>query len=82
MGETKYDFMSQITSVFGSGQSRSVALTGNIHDLFFSPFSQSSSDGAYKPLLEYLLTRWMKDTKFIKIVYEFNQPVKFIDAED
>lgn len=83
----KYDFMIQTIRVLNSGQSKSVVLTGNIYDLFFSSSQKDSSkgeslDGEYTPLLEYFLSRWEKNSRFIKIVYGFNQPVKFVDEEN
>lgn len=85
MKKIKYDFMSQLVHIFSSGQSKSVTLTGNIKDLFYSPAQDDKSDngiGEYMPLLEFLLSRWMSNPNFIKIVYEFNKPVKFLDKED
>jgi len=84
MKKIKHHFMSRITNILNSGQSKSVALTGNINDLFLSS-SPDSSDSGYTPFLEYLLARWMQQPHYIKVVCEFNKRVEIIgekgDAE-
>jgi len=81
MKQVSYEFMSKIIHILNSGQSKSIALTGNVNDLFFSP-SQDSSDGEYTPLLEFLLAKWMQTSHYIKIVCEFNKPVQILDQGD
>lgn len=78
--EVNYGFMKKIVRILNAGQSRIVALTGNIFDLFFS-----SSENNYVPIISFLLSRWDKpeiNSRFIKVVYELNGPVRFLLNED
>lgn len=71
-------WLSQLTKIVNTGQSRSIILTGNIHDLFF--------DGQkYVPLLEFMQVKLAVptsgDTKGItQVVYQINRPVR-IDGD-
>ena len=69
-----YEFYSRYARILNSKQSRSVVLSGNIHDLF------SPGDGKYVPLLEFLLVR-SKTDKNIQVVYELNGPIRISDNE-
>ena len=78
--EVSYSFLSKLGRTLNAGQSKVVALTGNILDLFFS-----NQENDYVPLTNFLLSSW--DTPemnkwFIKVVFELNKPVKFLKAEE
>ena len=59
--------------LINSGTSRSLVLSGNIHDLFFL---REKDDADYIPLVPFLIRSWDIDG-FILIVYELNGPIRF-----
>ena len=59
--------------LINSGTSRSLVLSGNIHDLFFI---REKDDADYIPLVPFLTRSWDIDG-FILIVYELNGPIRF-----
>ena len=59
--------------LINSGTSRSLVLSGNIHDLFFK---REEDDTDYIPLVPFLTHSWDIDG-FILIVYELNGPIRF-----
>lgn len=74
MSDDVPSFIRSAGRVLNSGQSRTLLLTGNIHDLYRS----RTSDGiAYLPLMEFLVGRWDLED-FIIVVYELNGPIRFL----
>ncbi len=64
--------------LINSGTSRSLVLSGNIHDLFFIREGENTD---YIPLVPFLTCSW-DIPGFILIVYELNGPIRFSqDAE-
>ena len=64
--------------LINSGTSRSLVLSGNIHDLFFI---REGDNTDYIPLVPFLTRSW-DIPGFILIVYELNGPIRFAkDAE-
>ena len=64
--------------LINSGTSRSLVLSGNIHDLFFI---RQEDNTDYIPLVPFLTQSW-DIPGFILIVYELNGPIRFAnDAE-
>ena len=59
--------------LINSGTSRSLVLSGNIHDLFFV---RDGEDTDYIPLVPFLNRSW-DIPGFILIVYELNGPIRF-----
>ena len=59
--------------LINSGTSRSLVLSGNIHDLFFR---REEDDTDYIPLVPFLSRSW-DIPGFILIVYELNGPIRF-----
>lgn len=59
--------------LINSGTSRSLVLSGNVHDLFFI---RDGEDTDYIPLVPFLTQSW-KIPGFILIVYELNGPIRF-----
>ena len=59
--------------LINSGTSRSLVLSGNIHDLFFI---REGEDTDYIPLVPFLTRSW-DIPGFILIVYELNGPIRF-----
>ena len=59
--------------LINSGTSRSLVLSGNIHDLFFV---RDGDDTDYIPLVPFLNRSW-DIPGFILIVYELNGPIRF-----
>ena len=59
--------------LINSGTSRSLVLSGNIHDLFFV---RDGDDTDYIPLVPFLARSW-DIPGFILIVYELNGPIRF-----
>lgn len=74
------NFLTKLTNVINTGQSRSVILSGDIHDLFF--------DGTnYVPLIDLLISRYkVKSTDCQKgitqIVFRNNNPITVIGTEN
>ena len=59
--------------LINSGTSRSLVLSGNIHDLFFI---REGDNADYIPLIPFLSRSW-DISGFILIVYELNGPIRF-----
>ncbi len=59
--------------LINSGTSRSLVLSGNIHDLFFLRDADSTD---YIPLIPFLTRSW-DIPGFVLIVYELNGPIRF-----
>lgn len=71
-------FLRQAGRLLNSGQSRTLLLTGNIHDLFGL---QADSRRDYLPLLPFLSAHWaLPDV--ILVVYELNGPIQFAREGD
>lgn len=68
-----YDFFTRFARIVNSGQSRSVVLCGNIHDLFW--------DGEkYVPLIPFLCKKAKAD-RVIQLVYELNGPIRIAEPD-
>ncbi len=68
-----YGFFTQLARTLNSGQSRSVLLYGDVHDLFF--------DGEdYVPLVPFLTKKCAVDG-IIQLVYELNGPIRTVPAD-
>ena len=61
-----------------SGQTRTLLLTGNIHDLFHL---HSGEEAEYVPLLNLLLQTWNVPGRIL-LIYELNGPIRFLTEED
>ena len=70
MKDPRYDFVKDAGRIINSGQSRSLVLTGNITDLFYS---HGDDEGAYVPLVELLVDKWSIKGSLL-VVYELNGP--------
>ncbi|MEL6898324.1 MAG: ATP-binding protein, partial [Planctomycetota bacterium] len=66
-------FFSELARTLNSGQSRSVVLHGNVHDLFWN-------GDTYVPLIRYLHGK-TNVGGLIRIVYELNGPIR-VEADD
>ena len=64
--------------LINSGTSRSLVLSGNIHDLFFIRQEENTD---YVPLVPFLTRSW-NIPGFILIVYELNGPIRFAQETD
>ena len=64
--------------LINSGTSRSLVLSGNIHDLFFLKEEETTD---YIPLVPFLTRSW-DIPGFILIVYELNGPIRFAQAAE
>ena len=73
-----YPFLKEAGLLINSGTSRSLALSGNIHDLFFA---RDGEDTDYIPLVPFLTRSW-DIPGFILIVYELNGPIRFAKAAE
>jgi hypothetical protein len=74
MSDLKYDFFTRLAEVFNSDQSRSVILSGNVYDLYFT-----GQD--YVPLIPFVAQKSATDG-LIRLVYELNGPIRVLDAPD
>ena len=72
-------FFTKLAGIVNAGQSRSVILSGAVHDLFFSP--TADADGAYVPLVDYLCDRCAVPGMLI-LVYEVNGPIRLLGGGD
>ena len=52
-----YPFFARAARILNSGQSKSILLCGNVHDLFFVP-GKGGAEEAYEPLVRFLQSRW------------------------
>ena len=64
--------------LINSGTSRSLVLSGNIHDLFFM---RDGDNTDYIPLIPFLTCSW-DIPGFILIVYELNGPIRFAQESE
>lgn len=71
-----YEFFSRLARILNSGQSRSVLLCGNVHDLYRS----SSTDAGYVPLIQYLGER-CNLPGIVLLVYELNGPIRVLNHD-
>ena len=78
MKELSYDFVKDAGRIVNSGQSRSLVLTGNIADVFYS----HTDDGDdYVPLVDLLVNKWSVKGALL-VIYELNGPLRFLDKTD
>ena len=82
-----YTFLSEACKLINTGISRSLILSGNIHDLFFAIDTMSDTSqknnpsGEYLPLVPFLRQKWDVNG-FILLVYELNGPIRFSSESD
>lgn len=79
-----YAFFRQMARIINSGQSRSVLMVGNVHDLFYIPSASSCTNsgvGEFAPLANFLIDR-CRVAGLILMVYELNGPIRFVDPAD
>lgn len=83
MIDPKFDhpFRDRATRILNSGQSQSIVLSGNVHDLFYRPGATEDDKGEYVGLTEYLINKWGKEN-VIPIVYEPNRFIRFRTEAD
>jgi len=74
----KYDFYTDVARIINAGQSRSVLLTGNVHDLFFS---SGKGGGEYATLLQFLCEKCQVEGVTI-LVYELNGPIRLFSGAE
>ena len=67
-------FYSTLADILNSGQSRSVILNGNVHDLF-------CDNEEYEPLVPFLCRKSATD-RLTRIVYEQNGPIRILSEQD
>jgi len=69
-----YPFYTQLAGILNSDQARSIIVSGNVYDLFFT-------GQQYEPLLQFLSEKSQTRGLF-RIVYELNGPVRILDDRD
>ncbi|MEK9864131.1 MAG: hypothetical protein VW804_13335, partial [Verrucomicrobiota bacterium] len=74
MSQESPSFLKQVGRMLNAGQTRTVALTGNIHDLFYQ---KQGEEEDYVSLLPFLLHHWDLP-HFMLLVYELNGPIRFL----
>jgi len=72
------DFLRNAGRILNSGQSRTLLLSGNLHDLF--PLSQPTGL-EYVPIISFLAASWNLPDAIV-IIYELNAPVRFLREGD
>jgi hypothetical protein len=82
-----YDFFTDLARIINSGQSRSVLVTGNVHDLFLRSAEKPARDGAagaageYVPLIQFLCAK--SSVKGLSLlIYELNGPIRMLAEDD
>ena len=73
-----YAFRTEAGMLINSGTSRSLVLSGNIHDFFFI---REENNTDYIPLVPFLNRSW-DIPGFILIVYELNGPIRFAQESE
>jgi hypothetical protein len=73
-----YEFLRQAGRALNAGQTRTLLLTGNIHDLFCLDAADSTE---YVPLVWYLFRRWSVPGRIL-VTYELNGPIRFASDAD
>jgi hypothetical protein len=77
-GSDEYPFLTALGRTIASGSSRAVVLTGNVQDLFRL---EGDGSAAYVPLLN-LLSKRLDVDRYVPVVWELNQPVRFLGEAD
>jgi hypothetical protein len=78
MRNLEYDFLKDAGRILNAGVSRTLTLSGGIHDLFFCP--NENGDGEYVPLMDFLASKWNVGGRIL-LVYELNGPIRFSSEE-
>lgn len=78
MHSPDYGFLREAGRILNAGQTRSIALTGNIYDLFHLG---DHVRGDYVPLIDFLLKHWTIPHHML-LVYEVNGPIRFANEGD
>ena len=73
-----YRFLKSAGRILNSGQSRSLVITGNIHDLFLLSGDEGTN---YVPLVNFISSKWNVSDRIL-LVYELNGPIRFVKSED
>ena len=74
MSQQAPPFLKAAGRMLNAGQTRTVLLTGNIHDLFYQ---KKKNEEDYVSLLPFLLHHWDLPN-FMLLVYELNGPIRFL----
>ncbi len=74
-----YEFFRELARIINAGQSRSVLLSGNVHDLFF--VEGEGPHGDYVPLLDFLCKK-CQVKGLILVVCELNGPLRVLNPAD
>ncbi|MSP90654.1 MAG: ATP-binding protein [Myxococcales bacterium] len=72
---SKPGFLAELGQLINAGQSRSIVLAGNVHDLFHLP--AADGPGRWVRLIDLLLARWTPSADHLLVVYEINGPIRF-----
>ena len=78
MKDLVYSFVKEAGRIINSGQSRSLVLTGNVTDLFYS---SNQENGDYVPLVDLLVNQWSVKGNLL-VIYELNGPIRFMNGDD
>ncbi len=70
----KHAFFAALARALNAGQSRSIVLHGNVHDLFFAS-TPADPAGSYVPLVQFLADKCAVPG-LIVLVYELNGPIR------
>jgi SpoVK/Ycf46/Vps4 family AAA+-type ATPase len=78
MSTPSHNFLRSAGRILNAGQSRSLLLTGNIHDVFACRIGEEE---CHVPLLNLLTTTWNLPD-YVLITYELNGAIHFVDDSD
>lgn len=75
-----YPWRRTLARIFNNGRSRTVILSGNVHDLLH--IDGKDSAGSYVPLIAYLASFWGNLENTMMVIYEVNEGVRFVRESD
>ena len=78
MKHPDYEFIKTAAQIINAGQTRSLVLSGNITDLFYS---EEPDGGEYVPLVDVLINRWSVSSNVL-VICELNGPIRFLSPSD
>jgi hypothetical protein len=79
----KYDFLNRLGTIVNSGESRLIAVTGNVLDLFHvrekSSENEEENHGVFVPLLDFVVSKWDDNGVDQCIInYDLNNGIQFL----
>ena len=78
--KVKYSFLKDLADIINAGQSRTIAITGNINDLYHDG-KEGNGGSSYCPLIEFLIKKWYAKERIL--IYTDNKgSIVFPNVDD